>query len=50
MHFQYSLLASDTTFKTSAADFVGDYTAGGHIINVGVTLGVAFDGKKEERP
>jgi long-chain fatty acid transport protein len=43
-HLQLSQLLSATTRKSSAADFIGDYTAGGHIVNVGVTAGFAFDG------
>jgi hypothetical protein len=30
--------------KANAADFVGDYMAGGHILNLGAMLTVAFDG------
>jgi long-chain fatty acid transport protein len=41
-HVQVSVLVKDTTEKTSAADLVGDYTAGGSIVNLGVTLGFAF--------
>jgi long-chain fatty acid transport protein len=44
-HVQYSDLATQTTRKANAADFTGDYTAGGHIWNVGVTAGFAW-GKK----
>jgi Outer membrane protein transport protein (OMPP1/FadL/TodX) len=43
VHVQYSVLPEETTDKASAADFVGDYTAGGHIWNVGATLGLLFD-------
>jgi len=42
-HVQLSVLSTDTTRKASAADFVGDYTAGGRILNVGLTAGFAFD-------
>ena len=38
-HVQYSLLPTETTYKANPADFIGDYTAGGHIWNVGATLG-----------
>lgn len=41
-HVQMSVLPTETTMKTSAADLVGDYTAGGHIWNVGATVGFAF--------
>ena len=43
IHATLSELVMDTTRKTSAADFVGDYTARGHIVNLGLTLSVAFD-------
>jgi len=42
-HLQVSRLVTETTRKASAADYVGDYTAGGTIVNVGVTAGFAFD-------
>lgn len=42
-HAQLSILPTETTHKASAADYVGDYTAGGHILNVGLTAGFAFD-------
>lgn len=42
-HFQYSALVTETTTKRSAADLVGDYTAGGHIVAFGVSLGFVFD-------
>ncbi len=41
-HAQWSLLPAQTTTKTDPADLVGDYTAGGHIWNVGATAGVQF--------
>jgi hypothetical protein len=44
LHAAVSELPSATTYKASAADFVGDYTARGHIVNLGVMLTVAFDG------
>jgi long-chain fatty acid transport protein len=44
-HVQLSVLVRETTEKASAADYVGDYTAGGTIMNVGATAGFAFDGK-----
>jgi long-chain fatty acid transport protein len=43
-HLQVLDLVSDTTRKSSPADLVGDYTAGGTIVNVGFTVGFAFDG------
>lgn len=42
-HVQVSELVTATTTKASAADVVGDYTAGGRIVNLGVTAGFAFD-------
>lgn len=42
-HLQWSELVTATTLKTSAADYVGDYTAGGRIINVGLSTSFAFD-------
>jgi long-chain fatty acid transport protein len=42
-HVQVSILVKDTTEKTSAADLVGDYTAGGSIVNLGITVGFAFE-------
>ena len=42
VHVQYSGLVSDVTRKTSPADLVGDYRAGGHIWNFGATLSVGF--------
>jgi long-chain fatty acid transport protein len=44
LHAALSELVSATTTKASAADFVGDYTASGHIVNLGLMLTVAFDG------
>jgi long-chain fatty acid transport protein len=44
VHAALSELISATTVKASPADFVGDYTAGGHILNLGLMLTVAFDG------
>jgi long-subunit fatty acid transport protein len=41
-HVQLSELFQGTTLKTNPADFVGDYTAGGHIWNLGGTLTMAF--------
>jgi hypothetical protein len=41
-HAQLSVLPSDTTTKTDASDPVGDYTAGGHIWNVGLMATVGF--------
>ena len=52
LHAALSELVSATTVKASAADFVGDYTARGHIVNLGLMLTVAFDGwgAPEEQP
>ena len=44
IHAALSELIEATTLKANAADFVGDYTAGGHIVNLGAMLTVAFDG------
>jgi len=44
LHLAFSQLTSATTEKRDPSDLVGDYRAGGHFVNVGVTLGVAFDG------
>jgi long-chain fatty acid transport protein len=41
-HLQVLDLVTDTTRKASPADLVGDYTAGGTIVNVGITAGFAF--------
>jgi len=41
-HVQLSELVTTTTQKADPADLVGDYTAGGHIWNVGATLTVGF--------
>jgi long-chain fatty acid transport protein len=50
LHAALSELLTSTTRKASAADFVGDYTAGGHILNLGATLTVAFDGTVSPEP
>ncbi len=42
VHGQLSELPTGTTTKTSPTDPVGDYTAGGHIWNVGATLTAGF--------
>ena len=47
-HIQMSELPTETTYKSSAADLVGDYTAGGRILNVGVTAGFAFEKSKDQ--
>lgn len=47
LHVALSELVSETTTKASAADFVGDYRAGGHIVNAGATLSVTFDANAE---
>jgi long-chain fatty acid transport protein len=41
-HVQRSELPSGVTEKASAADLVGDYTAGGHIWSAGATLTAGF--------
>jgi hypothetical protein len=41
-HTQLSVLPTSTTIKTDPSDPVGDYTAGGHIWNVGLTATVSF--------
>ena len=38
LHAQWNHLVSGTTVKASATDLVGDYTAGGNIVNLGATL------------
>ncbi len=48
-HAQLSVLPTSTTLKASPADYVGDYTAGGTILNVGLTAGFTFDKKPEEK-
>jgi hypothetical protein len=45
-HLQWSELVTETTLKDSPADYVGDYSAGGRIINVGITTTFAFDPPK----
>ena len=42
VHVQWSELPTGTTFKADPSDFVGDYVAGGRIVNLGGTLGVEF--------
>lgn len=42
VHAQLSVLTTATTLKSDPADTVGDYTAGGHIWNLGATLTVGF--------
>jgi long-subunit fatty acid transport protein len=44
-HVQVSRLVTEATLKASAADYVGDYTAGGSIFAAGVTAGFAFGTK-----
>ncbi len=41
-HAQLSVLPTGATLKADPSDLVGDYTAGGHIWNVGGTLTVGF--------
>ncbi len=52
IHAALSELPEATTRKANPADFVGDYTAGGHIVNLGAMLTVAFDswGEPAEGP
>lgn len=45
-HAQMGLLDTATTLKTSPADYVGDFTAGGHFLNLGLTATFAFDGRR----
>jgi long-chain fatty acid transport protein len=42
VHGQLSVLPTETTTKTDPSDLVGDYTAGGHIWNVGLMATVGF--------
>jgi long-chain fatty acid transport protein len=42
VHGQASILPERTMKKRSAADFVGDYTAGGSMLGLGATLSAAF--------
>ncbi|MGD0528922.1 MAG: outer membrane protein transport protein [Polyangiaceae bacterium] len=42
VHGQLSVLPTETTTKNDPSDLVGDYTAGGHIWNVGMTATVGF--------
>jgi long-chain fatty acid transport protein len=42
VHAQLSVLPTETTTKADASDPVGDYTAGGHIWNVGLMATVGF--------
>lgn len=41
-HVQLSELPEEATRKASAADLVGDFVAGGHILNVGLTAAFAW--------
>ena len=41
-HVQFSDLPTSTTVKSSPADLVGEYTAGGTMWNVGATLTMGF--------
>ena len=45
-HLQWSELVNATTLKSDPSDLVGDYTARGRIIAVGVSTTFAFDGAK----
>jgi long-chain fatty acid transport protein len=42
VHGQLSVLPTETTVKNDPSDLVGDYTAGGHIWNVGMMATVGF--------
>ncbi|MDB4997844.1 MAG: long-chain fatty acid transport protein [Myxococcaceae bacterium] len=42
VHTQLSVLPDRITMKNDPSDFIGDYSAGGHIWNVGVTTSVGF--------
>lgn len=42
IHSQFSLLARGLTRKDNPADFIGDYNAGGSIVNIGTTVTVGF--------
>ncbi|HEY2517733.1 MAG TPA: hypothetical protein VGI39_42985 [Polyangiaceae bacterium] len=42
VHGQLGILPMATTLKSNPADFVGDYRAGGHILNLGATLTLGF--------
>lgn len=48
-HLQWSELIEETTLKADPADYVGDYGAGGRIINVGLTTSFAFDPPRGRR-
>jgi long-subunit fatty acid transport protein len=41
-HLVWSVMPTETTIKADPADFVGDYTAGGHLWNAGATLTARF--------
>ena len=41
-HAQLAVLPTETTRKTSPADFTGDFTAGGRFFTLGVTATFAF--------
>ena len=42
LHTQLSVLPESVTTKDDPSDFIGDYRAGGHIWNVGMTTSVGF--------
>jgi len=42
VHAQWSVLPEQITTKTDPADLVGDYSAGGHLWNVGLSTAVGF--------
>lgn len=45
-HLQWSELVEQTTLKASPADYVGDYRAGGRILNFGITTTFAFEPRR----
>jgi len=42
VHAQFNVLPDAVTMKSNPADFVGDYSAGGFIWNLGATMLVGF--------
>jgi long-chain fatty acid transport protein len=48
-HLQLTELVSATTLKANAADLVGDFTAGGRIVNFGLTMGMAFGARERQK-
>lgn len=49
-HLQWSELVTETTFKASPGDLVGDFTAGGRIIAIGMSTTFAFDPRAGRGP